>query len=272
MPEPIIENEKTTEEIQAEVLGKKVEVVDQIVEEKKVEEKSAESSDAIKEINEKIAKQTEILNSLLAKQESGVEDKEWTLEQLRDAEAKVHSGEYETKWLPLINEKRATIIARQIANEEKTQYTKENQWADINTRWNNGMVKATEDFGKEAADTNSKLFKMAQELLFKDPGYKRFHELKSGGKSLNQIDPTLIDPDLQYKCFEIAHSRLTRINKDNPNPTPSNNGSKQALGGPTLPKPDADRLKTLEERALNEGGYGPATKELMMEGFKNSRK
>lgn len=210
------------------------------------------SSEAIQAINETLAKQTELLNSLSQKVDARAEEKEWTLEQLRDAELKVYSGEYEQKWLPLINEKRATIIAKQIASEEKKQYTKESDWNSVNEKWNQGMANAVRDFGKEAEDPNSELFKTAQNLLRQDLGYKRFQELKADGKKLSEIDPKLIDPSLQYKCFEIAHSRITRKYKDSPK-VPSKGSSKDQLGGPTLPKPDSSTLQQLEARAADTG-------------------
>lgn len=271
MPEPIVEAEKSTEEIQKEALGAKpVEpVVEPVIEPTPVVPPIDKSTEAITAINQTLAKQTELLNTLLAQKDEKAGDKEWTLEQLRDAELKVYSGEYEQKWMPLINEKRATIIAKQIASDEKAQYTKDAQWEQINQRWNNGIQRAAQDFGKDAADPNSRLFKTAQDLIFKDPGYKRFNELKAGGKSINQIDPSLIDPDLQYKCFEIAHSRITRLDKDSPNPTPP--GSKAALGGATLPKPDAERAASLEARATNDPNDQRAWLDLMKEGIRQNR-
>ncbi len=274
MPEPEV-IEKTTEEIQKEVIDAGKPAVEPVVEPKVEETPVVEtpvdkSAEAISRINETLEKQTELLNTLANKVDAKAEDKEWTLEQLRDAELKVYSGEYEQKWLPLINEKRATIIAQKIANDEKAQYTKENTWNDINARWNNGIQRAATDFGKEVNDPNSQLRKIAQELLFKDPGYKRFTELKGSGKPLNQIDPSLIDPDLQYKVFEIAHSRVTRLQKDAPDPTPKAT-KKEALGGATLPKPDNDRVQSLEQRATNDPNDRMAWMELMKAGIAKNR-
>lgn len=207
-------------------------------------------------LDAKIDAQTELLNKLLEKKGEEANDG-WTVEKLEEAEAKCHSGENDMKYLPKITTLKALLLARQVASETTTEITRENTWQDINARWDKGLVDAKEAFGDQVADPNSKLFKTAQAILHQDPGFKRYAELKSKGVKLSAIDPTLIDPNLQFKCFEIAASRLGVARKDaapNPNP-PAKPGAKNSLQGPTLPTNDSAKseLERLEAKAVQTG-------------------
>lgn len=214
-------------------------------------------------INEKIAEQTKLLNTLIEKQDEKSADSGWTIDKLEAAELKCHSGEYDIKYLPKITTMKALLTARQVAAEERTQYSKETAWETVQAKWDQGMLRAVETFGepgddgKKSIDPNSKLWKTAQAILHQDPGFRKYHELKANKIPLKDIDPTLIDPDGQYKAFEIAHSRLSRESKDAPNPNPSGkNGSKNALGGHSLPKGDEQGvalLDKLEKHAVDTG-------------------
>ena len=267
------EPEQTTEQVRQEVIdaGKPaVAVAEPVVETPVVEEPKVEapvvpvvdkSAEAISQINQTLAKQTELLNTLANKVDAKAEEKEWTLEQLREAEAKVYAGEYEQKWLPLINEKRATIIAKQIANEKAEGFIQQAAKNEFQQKWDNGVVQAANIFGKDVSDTQSALFKTAQDILLKDPTWQQYQ--KTG-------DTKYIDPNLQLKCFELAHSRLVRQEKDAPK-VPSKGTSKVALGGPTLPKPDSERFQKLEEIATNDPNNTHAWMQLMKEGMRKNR-
>lgn len=212
----------------------------------------------VAELTEKINEQSRLLNTLIEKTADGAKKEDvWTIDKLEDAEAKCHSGTYDMKYLPKITTMKALLVARQVASETTTDLTRQNTWADVQAKWNKGLVDAQAEFGDEVADPNSKLFKTAQAILHQDPGFQRYQELKSKGLKLSQIDPTLIDPSLQYKAVEIAASRLGIARKSAPpNPTPKGGGgSKNALGGNSLPSPDGGQstLQKLEDRAIASG-------------------
>lgn len=229
------------------------------VEEPKVEpakslepvDEPAKAPTEIEQINNTLKQQTETLNKLAKKLDSSAESQEWTLEELRKAELKVYAGEYSQDWLPLINEKRSLLQAKSVAAEERKAYEKENAWNQTIQRFNNGMSRARDEFGPEVEDTNSKLFKTAQNILMNDPGYRKVKQLQADGKSLTEIDPSILDPDLQFKSFEIAHSRISRMQKDAPDPNPR--PSSTALGGQSLLKSEESNLARLEERARETG-------------------
>ena len=282
MSDPIVVSEpqveKTTEEIQKEVIdaGKQAIVSEEIkVEPAPIEVAPApvvdKAAEEIEKINQTLAKQTELLNTLLNKEDNKAKEKDWTVEELRDAERKCWKGEYDSaEWMPLIAEKRIAIMMASKVDEVQSTMTKDNQWNNVLQAWDAGANKAVTDFGKDASDPNSTLFKTAQNILMSDPAYRKFNEAKAayenkgmkGMDALRNIDPSIIDPNLQYKCFEIAHSRLSRIERDAPK-VPSKGTSKSALGGPTLPKPDADRSQKLEEIATSDPGNTQAWLQLM---------
>lgn len=205
-------------------------------------------------INAKIEEQTKLLNTLIEKQDSKDVDAGWTIEKLEAAELKCHAGEYDIKYLPKITTMKSLLTARQVAAEERAQYTKENSWETVQSKWEAGMIRAVEIFGdvgddgKKVIDPNSKLWKTAQAILHQDPGFRKFHELRAKGVSHTSIDPGLIDPDGQYKAFEIAHSRISREAKDAPKTTPSGkSNTKNALGGPSFPKGDESGIALLDK-------------------------
>lgn len=208
-------------------------------------------------ITEKLAEQTKLLNTLIEKTTEESAPDVWTIDKLEEAELKCHSGQYDMKYLPKITTMKALLMAQRVAKETTDGFAKENTWSDLQAKWNGGHVKAIEIFGESARDTESKLFKTAQGILHQDPGYQRFLELKSKGVKLSSIDPTLIDPNLQFKCFEIAAGRLGITRKDAaPNPTPQPRaGSRAAIAGDTLPTntEGQSKLDDLEKRAVNSG-------------------
>lgn len=208
-------------------------------------------------LDAKIDAQTELLNKLLEKSQAAPGEPVWTIEKLEEAEAKCHAGEYDMKYLPKITTLKATLAAREVAAETTTKLTKESNWQDINAKWDKGLVDASAAFGAElVGDHNSKLFKTAQAILHQDPGFRRYAELKAKGVELSNIDPTLIDPNLQFKCFEIAAARLGIPRKDAPpNPAPPAKPAKSALAGQSLPTNESGKseLERLEARAVQTG-------------------
>ncbi len=206
-------------------------------------------------MNEKIDEQTKLLNTLIEKVDPASKPNVWTIDKLEDAEAKCHSGEYDMKYLPKITTMKSLLLARQVATETTTQLTKEQEWANTQALWDKGLSDAKSTFGEDVADTNSKLFKTAQTLLHQDPGFKRYNELKSSGVNPRSIDPKLIDPNLQFKCFEIAASRLGIKRNDAPDPTVRNNGRKIELGGRDIhtDKTGQSLLDQLEAKAVASG-------------------
>lgn len=214
---------------------------------------------AIAEINSKIDKVAEQLKTLGEKTKDT--SAEWTIEKLEAAELKCHAGEYDIKYLPKITTMKALLTARQVAAEERATYTKESTWDTVQARWDAGMQRAVDTFGevgedgKKTIDPASKLWKTAQAILHQDPGFRKVHELKARGLTASQIDPSLIDPDGQFKAFEVAHSRLSREASSAPN-TSGKGGSRTALGGQSLPKGDESGvalLDKLEKRASDTG-------------------
>lgn len=216
---------------------------------------AAEAPKKIAEIDAKLDEQKKLLNSLIEKVSPKETENVWTIEKLEEAEAKCHAGEYDMKFLPKITTMKALLAARQIAKEYTEDATRENTWADVNAKWDKGHITAIEVFGDDAKDPESKLFKTAQAILHQDPGYRRFQEAKAKGVKLANIDPSLIDPNLQLKSFEIAAGRLGIARKDAaPNPSPGK-GRSSALGGGTLPRNEEGQslLDKLEKRAVDSG-------------------
>lgn len=208
-------------------------------------------------MDRKIDAQTELLNKLLSSTPTAPAEEPWTVAKLEEAETKCHNGEYDMKYLSKITTLKTLLLARQVATETTTELTRENTWADVRAKWDKGLTDARGAFGEAVADTNSKLFKTAQAILHQDPGFQRYTDLKAKGTKLSNIDPTLIDPSLQFKCFEIAASRLGIPRKDaapNPNP-PAKPGAKNALAGGTLPTNDSAKseLDRLEAKAVSSG-------------------
>ena len=232
---------------------------DQAAVDKKAAEDAAAATaalpDNVKALNEQVAKQTELLNKLIEKSSNGVAQDEWTIEKLEDAELKCHNGVYDMKYLPKITTLKSLLTARQVAGEEREKYSKESTWADVQAKWVKGQSDAVAVFGDDANDTQSKLFKTAQAILMQDPGYARYQELKSKGVAISSIDPSLIDPNLQFKCFEIAAGRLGVARKDSPPDTTPRGGSRTALGGRTLPTNEGGQslLDKLESKAVASG-------------------
>lgn len=229
---------------------------DKALADKEAAEKSAKASEDpnLAAINSQIAEQTRLLQSLVDKQEDKSKAPVWTIEKLEEAELKCHSGEYDMKYLPKITTMKALLTARQVAKETTDGFAKENTWADVQAKWDKGLVNAVEVFGDDAKDVESKLFKTAQAILLQDPGYVRFQDLKSKGVKLSAIDPTLIDPNLQFKCFEIAAGRLGVARKDVA-PNTTGRGGKTSLGGGSREDNSEGQsaLDKLEAKAVSSG-------------------
>lgn len=265
MPEPGIETETLTAEEQAAKAAEEKKASEEQAQEKKAAEEAAAAKreeaknalpEKVAEINAQIAKQTEILNTLMERTDGKTPEETWTIPKLEEAELKCHAGEYDMKYLPKITTMKALLTARQVAKETTEAFAKENTWADVQAKWDKGHADAVEIFGDQAKDTESKLFKTAQAILFQDPGYKRFTELKQKGVKTSAIDPSLIDPTLQFKCFEIAAGRLGIARKDSaPNPNPGKGARNNALGAGTLPgnQEGQSLLDKLEKRASESG-------------------
>ena len=227
----------------------------------KVDVAPDKSAEAISQINQTLAKQTEILNTLSQKVDAKSTEKDWTVEQCEEALAKVESGEYEAKWrVPLIK-KMTTLIAKQEVDSKAKEFYSEAAKNDFKAKWENGIAQAANIFGKDVGDPQSPLFKTAQTILMQDPTWQAYQ--KTG-------DTKYIDPNLQLKCFELAHSRLVRQEKDAPK-VPSKGSPKTGLGGPSLPKPDIERAAKLEEIATADPNNQQAWLALMKEGINKNR-
>lgn len=200
----------------------------------------AESQSQTNDTVNKLVTSVESLVKAGAKPPEGV-DKEFTLEELRDLEMKVHAGEMEQRWLPIINEKRAKLIANSTADETTKKIEVLNQW-DVS----HGNAHAKYE---ELKDGNSEHFKLAQNILFGDPGYKKYLQLKEKGIT----DLTLIDPNLPEKAADQAYGQMARKGKDKPKSKPD---PKTELGGRSIPKVEETRLGELRDKAVETGERG----------------
>ncbi len=194
------------------------------------------------QILETLRQQGEAIGALTKRiEQQGAEPgkKEFTMEELRDLEMKVHSGELDQKWLPIIGEKRAKLIANDTASE-----TIKKQ--EVLNAWQESHVTAADKYD-DMKDANSELFKRAQTILHSDPGYKRYAELKEKGI----VDLTLIDPNLPEKAADQAYGQLSREGKAKPKSKTQK--KKTELDGNSLPAEHVTQLNKLRDKAVESG-------------------
>lgn len=197
-------------------------------------------SDKVDGIAKAVSSLTDNMNKPVEKAPEGA-SKEYTLEELRGLENQVNSGELGREWMSVISEKRARIISQETADSTTKRL-------ELQNGWNMSHRKMTDKWS-DLKDTNSEHFKLSQQYLLNDPGYKKYSALAQKGI---KVDPDIIDSDLPFKCAKQAKLDLMEKEEGKPKGT-SKNAAKASLGGNTMPVADQGRLATLEKAAQDSG-------------------